>query len=96
MRYGLTKTAPSRHADQVSSDPNLNDPPRTRQEIVYLDPTWERPVSPYSPEGEIRMMGDFAAGLSRRSNISRPMAIALVAIILFPIVLSLLAVLTSW
>lgn len=63
--------------------------------MVYLDPKLDRPVSQYSPEGEIRMMGDFAAGLSRRGAVSRPMAILLVALILAPIVLSLLAILTG-
>jgi hypothetical protein len=66
-----------------------------RPEIVYLDPHAERPVSQYSPEGEIRMMGDFAAGLSRR-RVSRPLAFALVAVVLIPIVLSVLAVLSNW
>jgi hypothetical protein len=63
--------------------------------MVYLDPKLDRPVSPYSPEGEIKMMGDFAAGLSRRGALSRPMAILLVALILAPIVLSVLAMLTG-
>lgn len=63
--------------------------------MVYLDPKFDRPVSQYSPEGEIRMMGDFASGLSRRGAVSRPMAIILVALILAPIVLSVLAVVTS-
>jgi hypothetical protein len=67
----------------------------TRAEIVYLDPHYERPVSQYSPEGEIRMMGDLAAGLTRRNSVSRPMAYALVAIVLFPILISVVAVLTS-
>jgi len=66
-------------------------PPATGRHIVYLDPKLDRPVSPYSPEGEIRMMGDFAAGLSRRGALSRPMAILLVLLILAPIVLSVLA-----
>ncbi len=64
--------------------------------MVYLDPKFDRPVSQYSPEGEIQMMGDFAAGLSRRGAVSRPMAIILVVLILAPIVLSVLAVVTSW
>ncbi|MGI8665689.1 MAG: hypothetical protein ACR2N4_06640 [Jatrophihabitans sp.] len=64
--------------------------------MVYLDPKLDRPVSQYSPEGEIRMMGDFAAGLSRRGAVSRPMAIILVALILAPIVLSVLAIVISW
>ncbi|MDQ1716212.1 MAG: hypothetical protein QOE71_2303 [Pseudonocardiales bacterium] len=68
----------------------------TRPEIVYLDPHYERPVSQYSPEGEIRMMGDFAAGLTRRRKVSRPMAFTLVAIILLPILISILAVISSW
>ncbi len=75
------------------------EPPRptfTGQHIVYLDPKLDRPVSQYSPEGEIRMMGDFAAGLSRRGAISRPMAIILVFLILAPIVLSVLGVVMSW
>ncbi|MGX7679839.1 hypothetical protein ACSMXN_13190 [Jatrophihabitans sp. DSM 45814] len=67
-----------------------------RPEIVYLDPHYERPVSQYSPEGEIRMMGDFAAGLTRRHRVSRPMAFALVAIILLPIILSVFAVIGTW
>lgn len=53
-------------------------------------------MSPYSPEGEIRMMGDFAAGLSRRGAVSRPMAIVLVVLILAPIALSVLVMVTSW
>ena len=76
-------------------DEELRRPPTTGRHIVYLDPKLDRPVSPYSPEGEIRMMGEFAAGLSRRGAVSRPMAIVLVALILAPIVLSLLAILTN-
>ena len=64
--------------------------------MVYLDPKFDRPVSQYSPEGEIRMMGDFAAGLRRRGAVSRPMAIILVVLILAPILLGVLAVVTSW
>ncbi|MCW2524826.1 MAG: hypothetical protein JWO63_3161 [Frankiales bacterium] len=66
-----------------------------RPEIVYLDPHLERPVSQYSPEGEIRMMGDFAAGLTRR-RVSRPLAFGLVAVVLIPVVLSVVAVLSNW
>ncbi|HEX2904252.1 MAG TPA: hypothetical protein VHO01_12420 [Jatrophihabitans sp.] len=66
--------------------------PVTSAHIVQLDPRHDRPVSPYSPEGEIRMMGEFAAGLSRRGAVSRPMAITLVILILAPIVLSVLAI----
>lgn len=76
-------------------DEELRRPPTTGRHIVYLDPKLDRPVSPYSPEGEIRMMGEFAAGLSRRGALSRPMAILLVTLILAPIVLSLLAILTG-
>jgi hypothetical protein len=79
----------------VQVDEELRRPPITGRHIVYLDPKLDRPVSPYSPEGEIRMMGDFAAGLSRRGALSRPMAILLVALILAPIVLSVLAILTG-
>lgn len=68
----------------------------TRQHIVYLDPRADRSVSQYSPEGEIRMMGDFAAGLNRRNGVSRPMAFALVAIVLLPILISIFAVVASW
>ncbi len=64
--------------------------------MIYLDPKHDRPVSQYSPEGEIRMMGDFASGLSRRGAVSRPMGIILVALILAPIVLSVLAVVINW
>ncbi|UQX86684.1 hypothetical protein M6D93_10205 [Jatrophihabitans telluris] len=63
----------------------------SRAEIVYLDPRRDRPVSQYSPEGEIRMMGEFAAGLSRHRSVSRPMAYGLVIIVLLPILLSALA-----
>jgi hypothetical protein len=63
---------------------------------VYLDPHYERPVSQYSPEGEIRMMGDFAAGLTRRRQVSRPLAYTFVAIILLPILISVLALISSW
>jgi hypothetical protein len=79
----------------VQVDEELLRPPTTGRHIVYLDPKLDRPVSPYSPEGEIRMMGEFAAGLSRRGAVSRPMAILLVALILAPIVLSVLAILTN-
>jgi hypothetical protein len=71
-------------------------PTNTGRHIVYLDPHLDRAVSPYSPEGEIRMMGEFAAGLSRRGAISRPMAILLVVLILAPILLSVLAIVTGW
>lgn len=70
--------------------------PETSEHIVHLDPKYDRPVSPYSPEGEIRMMGEFAAGLSRRGAVSRPMAIVLVVLILAPIVLSIIAVISTW
>jgi hypothetical protein len=80
----------------VQVDEELRRPPATGRHIVYLDPKLDRPVSQYSPEGEIRMMGEFAAGLSRRGALSRPMAILLVALIVAPIVLSLLAILTGW
>ena len=77
-------------------DEELRRPATTGRHIVYLDPKLDRPVSQYSPEGEIRMMGEFAAGLSRRGALSRPMAILLVALIVAPIVLSLLAIPTGW
>ncbi len=64
--------------------------------IVYLDPRDDRPVSQYSPEGEIRMMGEFASGLRRHGPLSRPMAVILVLLILAPIVLSVLAIVTGW
>jgi hypothetical protein len=73
-----------------------NRPPHTGAHIVYLDPKLDRPVSPYSPEGEIRMMGEFATGLRRRGAVSRPMAIILVLLILAPIVISVLALVTGW
>jgi hypothetical protein len=81
----------------VDPDPtSRSSSPVTGQHIVYLDPRHDRPVSQYSPEGEIRMMGDFAAGLARSSNLSRPMAWGLVAIILLPIIISVIAVVTTW
>jgi membrane-associated PAP2 superfamily phosphatase len=70
-------------------------PAHTGHHMVYLDPKHDRPVSQYSPEGEIRMMGDFASGLRRRGAVSRPMAILLVVLILAPILVSVLAMLTS-
>jgi hypothetical protein len=88
-------TGRTRHAVQVDIDPTEPKPPTSRHHMVYLDPKFDRPVSQYSPEGEIRMMGDFASGLSRRGAVSRPMAIILVVLILAPIVLSVLAVITS-
>jgi hypothetical protein len=72
-----------------------NRPARPGYHMVYLDPKHDRPVSQYSPEGEIRMMGEFASGLRRRGALSRPMAIILVVLILAPILVSVLAVLTS-
>ena len=81
----------------VNSEPNWpSRPSSTGRHIVYLDPHSDRAVSPYSPEGEIKMMGDFAAGLSRRGAVSRPMAILLVVLILAPILLSVLAIVTGW
>lgn len=80
--------------DRDPSVPPLRKP-STSAHMVHLDPKYDRPVSPYSPEGEIRMMGDFAAGLSRRGAISRPMAIILVALIVAPIALSLLAIILA-
>jgi hypothetical protein len=79
----------------VQVDNELRRPPITGRHIVYLDPKLDRAVSPYSPEGEIQMMGDFAAGLSRRGAVSRPMAILLVVLILAPIGLSVLAIVTG-
>lgn len=68
-----------------------------RPEIVYLDPHADRPVSQYSPEGEIRMMGDFASGLARNgSSLSRPMAFAIVIVLLLPVVLGILALVSTW
>jgi len=72
--------------------PERPQPSELRAHIVQLDPSSSRPVSPYSPEGEIRMMGDLAAGLRRRGSISRPMAIILVLLIVAPILLGVLAV----
>lgn len=69
-------------------------PAQSSYHMVHLDPKYDRPVSQYSPEGEIRMMGEFASGLRRRGAISRPMAILLVVLILAPILVSLLALLT--
>jgi membrane-associated PAP2 superfamily phosphatase len=80
----------------VQVDNELGRPPTSGRHMVYLDPKLDRAVSPYSPEGEIQMMGDFAAGLSRRGALSRPMALLLVALILAPIVLSVLAILTGF
>jgi len=71
-------------------------PSHTGAHIVYLDPHSDRPVSPYSPEGEIRMIGEFATGLRRRGALSRPMAILLVAMIVAPLVLSVIALITGW
>jgi hypothetical protein len=79
----------------VQVDEELRRPPTPGAHIVYLDPKLDRPVSQYSPEGEIRMMGEFAAGLSRRGAVSRPMAILLVVLILAPVVLGLLAILIA-
>jgi len=64
--------------------------------MVYLDPQADRPVSQYSPEGEIRMMGDFAAGLARSNNIPRPVIWGLVLIVLLPILVTIVAVFTTW
>jgi len=81
----------------VDTDPTEpRRPAHTGYHMVYLDPKLDRPVSQYSPEGEIRMMGDFASGLRRRGALSRPMAIILVVLILAPILLGVLAVVTSW
>jgi hypothetical protein len=70
-------------------------PAHSGYHMVHLDPKYDRPVSQYSPEGEIRMMGELASGLRRRGAVSRPMAIILMVLILAPIVVSLLAVLSS-
>jgi hypothetical protein len=67
----------------------------TGQHIVHLDPATSRPVSPYSPEGEIQMFGDLAIGLSRR-KLSRPMALALVVLVLLPLLVSVVSLFTSW
>lgn len=83
--------------DEDPSEPRRpHQPVPGQRHMVYLDPKLDQPVSQYSPEGEIQMMGDFAAGLSRRGAVSRPMAIVLVALILAPIVLGVLAVVLSW
>jgi hypothetical protein len=80
---------------QMDDDPLLERHQKTTH-LVYLDPVRDRVVSPYSPEGEIRMMGELASGLIRRGRVSRTMAIALVLLILIPVVLSVLAVVTGW
>lgn len=81
--------------DTEPTPPSRPGPAHTGHHMVYLDPKLDRPVSQYSPEGEIRMMGEFASGLRRRGAISRPMAIILVVLILAPILVSVLAMLTS-
>jgi len=60
------------------------------QHIVHLDPELSRPVSPYSPEGEIFMFGQLASGLKRR-KLSRPMALGLLIVLMLPLIVSLLA-----
>lgn len=84
-----------RPADGWATSYRADVPRGHRSEIVYLDPDHRRQVSPYSPEGEIQMMGDFASGLRRSGTVSRPMIIALVVIILLPIAVSLVAVLST-
>jgi hypothetical protein len=66
-------------------------PPASQPQIVYLDPHAARPISQYSPEGEIRMMGDFAAGLARSRSIPKLMVWTLVVIVLLPILVALAA-----
>lgn len=41
------------------------------------------------------MMGQFASGLSRK-GLSRPLVLGLVAIILLPIIVSVVAVVSTW
>ncbi|MCW2541685.1 MAG: hypothetical protein JWN95_3410 [Frankiales bacterium] len=79
-----------------SADPRDGRGQHPPRHIVFLDPYSARPVSQYSPEGEIRMMGDFARGLSRNRAVSKPMILGLLAIILLPIIVSFVAVLASW
>jgi hypothetical protein len=85
-----------RPASSQGAGPSEAPAPGRRAEIVYLEPDHRRQVSPYSPEGEIQMMGDFASGLRRSGTVSRPMIIALVVIILLPVVVSLVAVLSTF
>ena len=89
-------TEPYRRLPLPGPAPRGNGLPPTDRHLVYLDPKQDRAVSPYSPEGEIQMFGDFAAGLSRRGAVSRPMAIILVALILAPLLLSVLAIVLNW
>jgi len=63
--------------------------------IVHLDPEAHRAVSPYSPEGEIMMMGDLAAGLAKR-RLSRPMAIGLLVVFLLPLIVSVVGIVSTW
>ena len=70
----------------------MTDPRRAEHpQIVYLDPHATRPVSQYAPEGEIRMMGDFAAGLARSR--SKRMAWLLLLILLLPVLVGVAALL---
>lgn len=70
--------------------PDPNEPrlpaPVTRQDIVYLDAEGDRPVSPYSPEGEIRGIADFASGLSGTTGVKRWIAIAILIGFLLPLI----------
>lgn len=70
-------------------------PGRTEHYIVHLDPLRSRPVSPYSPEGEIMMFGDLASGLKRR-KLSRPMALGLLIVLLLPLIVSIIAMFRTW
>jgi hypothetical protein len=69
--------------------------PDPARHIVFLDPQRDRPISQYSPEGEIQMMGEFASGLSRR-KLPLPLVLGLIAILLLPIVVTVVAVVSTW
>jgi hypothetical protein len=58
--------------------------------VVYLRPADTRPVNPNTPEGEIRNVAAFAAGIHRATPGRRLVAKAIVWLILIGMVVSIL------
>ena len=59
--------------------------------VFFLDPIETRPVNPNTPEGEIRNMAAFAAGVHAAPPLRRTMIKVLVWLVLLGIALGLLA-----
>jgi hypothetical protein len=63
--------------------------------VIYLGPHDDRPVNPNTPEGEIRGVAAFAAGIHRASPGRRAAAKVIVWLILIGMAVSILVAVTA-